>query len=169
MDQLLDWHFWVETTRGGFHFVAALLAIVLGPVILMRRKGDQPHRWLGRIWVAAMLIVNISALTMYDISGRPNLFHIFAVLSLATMIPGFWAIRAFKKTRNRARLIQHQYFMVWAYFGLCMAGFWQMVTTGFQISGAPQTPFVLYGLGAMTFIFASITNHWIKKAFSANS
>ena len=135
MSELLNWEFWVQTQTGGFHFVMALIALVLGPYILFRRKGDQRHRWLGRIWVALMLIVNLSALTMYGIDGTPNMFHGFAVLSLLTIIPGIWMIWRFKKSRNRAHMIAHQYFMTFAYFGLFMAGFWQAATSYMRISG----------------------------------
>lgn len=38
------------------HLLAALLALVLGPVILWGRQRRPMHRWLGYLWVSAMLL-----------------------------------------------------------------------------------------------------------------
>jgi uncharacterized membrane protein len=55
-----------------------LAALVLGPWILFARKGDRRHRLNGYTYVAIMAAVNVTALAMYDITGRPNRFHFFA-------------------------------------------------------------------------------------------
>lgn len=38
------------------HLATILPALALTPVMLLRPRGDQSHRLLGRIWVAAMLL-----------------------------------------------------------------------------------------------------------------
>ena len=37
------------------HLGTVLTATALTPVILLRRRGDGRHRWLGRVWIGAML------------------------------------------------------------------------------------------------------------------
>ena len=44
------------------HLVAAVSALLLGIVMLARRKGSASHKALGRVWVALMLTVAISSL-----------------------------------------------------------------------------------------------------------
>jgi len=73
-----------------------------------------------------MAIIIISALSMYDMNGRLNLFHFFAVVSLVTLARALWAIWSYKRSRNLKRLNAHQHSMIWAYFGLFMAGLWQI-------------------------------------------
>ncbi len=165
MSEMLEWSFWVQTTLGALHFIAALLALGLGPVVLSRKKGDARHVWLGRIWVASMLSVNLSALSMYDISGRPNLFHAFAILSLSALLPGFWAIRKYKKQRQRQFLVLHQHLMIWAYFGLFMAGFWQIVTSLMRISGATEFGMIYNILGVATIALAGVTHVMINRTY----
>src|SRR6187549_2005881 len=41
------------------HLATILPALALTPVMLLRPRGDRPHRLLGKIWVAAMLLTAI--------------------------------------------------------------------------------------------------------------
>ncbi|MGB0908249.1 MAG: DUF2306 domain-containing protein [Maricaulaceae bacterium] len=166
MQNDLTWSYWVDGLLGTGHFVCALGALVLGPIVLWRRKGDRLHRWLGRIWAVMMSVVIISALSMYEMTGRPNLFHAFAVVSLVTLICALWAIWSYKKTREPSRLITHQYCMVWAYFGLLMAGVWQLAFT-FVSAGVFEINIgMLYNvLGAMTFAASIATNIILRRVY----
>lgn len=44
------------------HLISIITATLLTPVMLMRAKGTRPHRQLGYIWFAAMLLAAISSL-----------------------------------------------------------------------------------------------------------
>jgi len=116
MQDWLTWSYWADGILDSLHFACALGALLLGPIIMMRRKGDRTHRWLGRIWALMMAVIIISALSMYEMNGRPNLFHFFALVSLVTLGSGLWAIWRYKKTRNPDYLLTHQHCMIWAYF-----------------------------------------------------
>lgn len=97
------------------HFTFALIALVLGPAIVLRpRKGDRPHRLAGYAFCTAMVLLNLSALTIYDLTGGPNLFHLLALVSLATLGSGFACAR-------RGDALGHLNYMGWAYAGMIMA------------------------------------------------
>ena len=166
MQDWLTWSYWVDGVLDSFHFICALGALLLGPIVLARRKGDTIHRWLGRLWALMMLIINISALSMYDMSGRPNLFHIFALVSLITLSCALWAIWRYKLTRNPNYLVTHQHCMVWAYFGLLMAGLWQVVFNLVRSDIFDVSIGMLYnGLGALTAIASFGTYFVLAKTY----
>ena len=163
-------------TVGQVHLALALLALFLGPVVFAGRKGSVPHRVLGYVFVAAMLIVNLSALMLYGLTGGPNFFHFAAIMSLATLLPAiYFAWRARLKRSPRA-FVAHGILMCWAYFGLVMAFVAEAVTR--------QLPFLLHGDGAWArfFIFLGVTmtvagwwtnrmvqRHVVRREFSSNT
>ena len=120
-DELTTLEAWVDSAPGMMHFAAALIALVLGPVLLLRRKRGALHRLLGFVFILCMLALNVSALTMFDL-GRFNLFHLFALISLATLLPGMVAISQALRWRSRLWFSVHAHCMVWSYYGLVMAG-----------------------------------------------
>lgn len=163
---------WSESPVGLGHFFAALVALVIGPVSFLRRKGDRLHRLLGYTYVSVMAVVNVSALTMYELTGGPNLFHFFAALSLATIVPGIWcAVRA-RQTGRRELLISHYYFMSWSYFGLLAAFLSQIGTQlGPRVEWLPDglSTFSLVGIatavmaGAAAFIINRKARPWVRR------
>ncbi|OON70180.1 DUF2306 domain-containing protein [Hymenobacter sp. CRA2] len=54
---------------GYLHLAAALLAMALGAVVLLNRKGGRFHRRAGYGYVACMLTLNASALLIYRLFG----------------------------------------------------------------------------------------------------
>jgi uncharacterized membrane protein len=56
------------------HLGTILLATLLTPVMLMRRKGTPRHRQLGYVWFAAMMLAAVSSLFFNQrLDGRANL------------------------------------------------------------------------------------------------
>jgi len=132
--------YWSTHPVGQLHVGMALLALVLGPVMFLRRKGTLSHRVIGYVFVVAMLVVNITALTRYGLTGGFNFFHVAAILSLATLLPAIaFAWRA-RLTNSRRAHITHGVLMSWTYFGLVMALVSETVTRKF--------PYLLHGEGA---------------------
>lgn len=109
---------------GTFHLFTAGLALGSGASVAIARKGTKRHRWTGRIYVAAMLGLNLSALAIYDLTGRFNLFHVFALVGLATLAAGW--IPAYRQRGTWKPL--HARFMMWSYAGLLMAAVSEMAT-----------------------------------------
>jgi uncharacterized membrane protein len=94
------------------HAVGALLALVLGAVMLVNRKGDLDHRRLGRIWMVDMYWVVLSSfgITRLD-PGHLSWIH---GLSAWTFISLTMAWRA----ARRGAVTQHRGWAIGTYGGL---------------------------------------------------
>ena len=70
------------------HAFAALAAFALGLVQFAAPKGTIPHRTVGWIWVASMLLVSISAFFIHEIRlwGQWSPIHLLAIFTLI-MLP----------------------------------------------------------------------------------
>jgi uncharacterized membrane protein len=120
---------------GSVHFALATAALILGAVSLSQTKGGLRHRVLGRLYSAALVLVNVSALSIYRDSSGMGPFHILAIISLVTLAAGL--IPAVLRRPDDSWLDLHAYFMCWSYVGLAAAGAAQM-TTKFAGSGLFQ-------------------------------
>ena len=96
------------------HLVFALLAVVLGTVVLLRRKGDFIHKAMGWSWVSLMISI---ALTSFFIQarGRFSFIHVLSVVVLVTVPLGVIHIRS-------KRVQAHRYTMASTFAGLVIAG-----------------------------------------------
>jgi len=74
------------------HVVAAVAAFVLGALVLFRRKGDAPHRRLGRIWVALMAGVALTSFFIWEIRAF-GLFSPIHLLSAGTLVSLWSGVR----------------------------------------------------------------------------
>lgn len=100
------------------HAVAALAALVLGALVLFRRKGTPLHKAMGRAWVALMLVAAGSAIFINEIRliGPFSPIHIFSVITFIGVAQGIIEIRRGNVRRHRATM-QGLYF-----FALILAG-----------------------------------------------
>ena len=101
------------------HAVAAVLAFVLGGMILFGTKGDRLHRLGGRIWVGLMLAVCLSSFFIHTIRmlGPWSPIHLLSVTTIAGLARGVWLAR-------QREIIGHRRIMQMTYVGaLLIAGF----------------------------------------------
>ena len=118
---------------GLIHFISAISAMVAGMVVILMKKGTRNHVYIGYSYVLSMLILNISALMIYDLFGGFGPFHYMALFSLATVIAGL--IPAFLRKPKHNWLEMHYEFMLWSVIGL-YAAFWsETFTRFFRFSG----------------------------------
>lgn len=99
------------------HLFAALLALVVGSVVLARRKGTVNHKALGWFWVVLMGTTALSSLFIRDY-GKANLFgytwiHLFTVTVALLMPIGIVQIR-------RGRVSAHRQVMRNLFIGACV-------------------------------------------------
>ena len=96
------------------HAGLASLALLLGPIILLRRKGDRRHRRAGALFAAALFGTDVSAFFIHELTGGLNFIHALAALNLATLGHALLAVR-------RGRIAAHLSSMVYCYTGLVAA------------------------------------------------
>lgn len=97
------------------HLATVLPALVLGLVILTRRKGGAMHRRLGSIWMGMMVTTAIASFWIRGESGAFSGIHLFSIGTLIAVPMAIW--------RARVRDIRaHQQIMTSLYIGLIVAG-----------------------------------------------
>lgn len=74
------------------HLGAAISALLLGTIMLVRRKGTLSHKFWGRIWAGLMLTVAISSLWIPSFLHF-TWIHLFIVLTLVSLPLGIYRIR----------------------------------------------------------------------------
>jgi uncharacterized membrane protein len=107
------------TTLSIFHTFSGVACLVLGAFVFFNVKGTRRHRIVGGAYVFTMLVLNLTALCIYHLTGRFNLFHVFAILSLAMVSVG-WA-QVLYRHRLRRWFYRHYTYMSWSYAGLLAA------------------------------------------------
>ncbi len=100
---------------GLVHLLVSLLALVLGTLVLVQKKGTKSHKKIGYWYVGAMPGVNITAFFMYRLFGGFGMFHWMAVLCLLTLAAGMIPM-ILKKPKSYVS--RHFGFMYWSVFGL---------------------------------------------------
>ena len=98
------------------HLAAALLALLLGVVVLSLTKGTKLHKALGRTWVALMLVVAISSFWIVEIGKDSfSVIHLLSAWTLISLALAIWFIRC-------GNVRAHKGFMVGTFLGLAGAG-----------------------------------------------
>jgi uncharacterized membrane protein len=90
------------------HLVPAVLAIVLGPLALYRRRRDVWHKTAGYVWVASMAVVAGGSFWL-EAAVLPIAFgfgpiHILSVVVLVGLWRGVSAARAGRVARHQAQM-----------------------------------------------------------------
>ncbi|NNF52556.1 MAG: DUF2306 domain-containing protein [Gammaproteobacteria bacterium] len=107
------------------HTLAAASALLLGPSVFVRKKGTALHKKLGYGYVFSMLVLNATALMIYDLFQGWGIFHYLSALSLLTLLSGF--VPAYLK--RPANWIEWHYMgMTWSYVGLTAAAVAETLT-----------------------------------------
>jgi uncharacterized membrane protein len=78
------------------HLMFALLALVLGPVALWRKRRDRVHKMVGYVWVSAMIGAAVSALFLRS-AFSPVFFGPIHLLSFFVFWSLWDAIRAIRR------------------------------------------------------------------------
>jgi uncharacterized membrane protein len=100
------------------HAFAAMAAFALGIVQLSAPKGTLPHRTLGYIWVALMVVVAGTSFWIHDIRmwGPWSAIHLLSIFTLVTLPLAVLHAR-------RHRVIAHRNAMISMFAGaLLIAG-----------------------------------------------
>ncbi|HEY1124608.1 MAG TPA: hypothetical protein VGE65_03170 [Sphingobium sp.] len=66
------------------HLLTILVALVLTPVMLLRRRGDQRHRLLGWVWAASLF--GTAFISLFVKTLNPGHFSYIHLLSILTIV-----------------------------------------------------------------------------------
>lgn len=141
------------------HALIGIAALLMGLVVVMRPKGDASHRVCGAAYVVAMVLLNASALAMYDLTGRLNAFHVFALISLATLAAGW--VPALRRRPARRWYERHAMFMAWSYVGLVAAFVSEIVTRIPVFSSGAAFGAAVAGTAVAILGAGAIVIHWL--------
>lgn len=154
----LLFHNWI----GAVHLFASVVALATGTQVLWMDKGTQLHRQIGYVYCASMLVVIITAFSIYRLFGGFGLFHILAIVSFVTLLSGMLPVLLKKPAKSYMSL--HFSFMYWSVIGLYAAFVSEMLTR------IPESPF--FGVvGLATFgvmivaqlLFAKFKKNWQQQ------
>jgi uncharacterized membrane protein len=100
-----------------FHLVTAIAALVIGTVVMLRRKGTASHRAWGWAWVVLMGSTAVASAFIRDFH-LPNIagftpIHAFTVLVAINLPRGIWFIR-------QGNVAAHRQAMRGIYIGGCL-------------------------------------------------
>lgn len=73
------------TPIGTVHFIASLVALLAGAVVLLMDKGTRCHRTWGHAYVWGMLVVVATSFGLWNTTGRSTPFHFFAIVAGVTL------------------------------------------------------------------------------------
>jgi uncharacterized membrane protein len=105
------------------HAFAAMAAFALGLVQFASPKGTLPHRTVGWIWVALMLVVAISSLWIHQIRllGPFSPIHFLSIFTLVMMPIAVWKA-------HTHQVAPHRRIMTYLFLGaLVVAGLFTLV------------------------------------------
>ncbi|WP_404400265.1 DUF2306 domain-containing protein [Pelagibacterium halotolerans] len=121
------------------HAGAALLATILGTVVMLMKKGTSVHKAMGRVWLGLMAVVALSSFGITEIRmfGPYSLLHGLSIFTLFSLAGGFWAART-------GNLIAHRSTMISLYvFALLLTG-------GFTLLPGRRMHAVIFADGGVT-------------------
>ena len=104
---------------GVVHAGVGILALFLGVFVVVLGKGTNLHRRIGLCYVIAMVLLNATAMWIYDLTGRFGPFHVAALVSLVTLLAGYLPVLFRRHFTEWVAL--HGIFMSWSYVGLVAA------------------------------------------------
>lgn len=104
------------------HLVAVLPALLLAVFILLRKKGTESHKLLGRVWTALMFFTALSSFFILS-NGQFSWIHILSVVTIVSVGLGVWAIK-------HGRVRMHYGCMGGAFIGAIIAGVFAAIIPG---------------------------------------
>lgn len=99
------------------HGALGSVALILGALNLLLKKGTIWHKWIGRIYVVAIYSLCFTSFFIFELFGRYGIFHIFSMISIGAVTAGVIPLLQKKKGWYK----RHFENMLWSYFGLVLA------------------------------------------------
>ena len=103
------------------HLILALIALIIGSINLISKKGTTRHKLIGWFWIIFMTYVSISSFWIKELNdGDYSWIHLLSIITLLSLIFSIIAIKfGFVKI--------HSFFMLGTYIGLFIAGIFTLM------------------------------------------
>jgi len=84
------------------HAGAAVVALLAGPVVLLRPRRDRVHRGAGWVWIVAMAVTSVTAMGIFEIRlvGPFSPIHLLPLLVAAMIWRAVVAIRVGRRVAH---------------------------------------------------------------------
>ena len=105
------------------HAIAAMIAIVIGAIQLLMKKGTHIHRLLGWVWIGLLIIVCVTSFFIYEIKlwGNYSPIHLLSVFTLFSLGGSVYYAQ-------NGMIKQHRISMISIYFlALILTGFFTLL------------------------------------------
>ncbi|SDM68826.1 Uncharacterized membrane protein [Franzmannia pantelleriensis] len=116
------------------HLVSSLLALGLGALVLLLRKGTLLHRSLGVVWVAAMAVSALSSFWLgggvLPLVGHLGPIHLLSVWVLVALTVAVVSILRGQVRRHREWMLGAYVGLIGAFIGTLMPGRWMATQLG---------------------------------------
>lgn len=106
----------ITSITGLIHFIASVISLLLGTLVLVLKKGTKQHKIIGKFYALTMLVVLTTAFMTYRLFGTWGIFHWSAVVSCLTLL--FGLIPVFIRRPITTYLTFHYCFMYWSVMGV---------------------------------------------------
>ncbi|PLS20954.1 DUF2306 domain-containing protein [Neptunicoccus cionae] len=135
------------------HVATAVLAALLGPLALLRRRRDRLHKVSGYIWVLAMAAAALSSFFIRELQvvGRFSPIHILSVVTLIGLAGAIWQIRK-RNIAAHKRIMWRLYAMAIGIAGLFSFLPNRVMNNLFQ----PTEPWVVFSLATAVFLIVGM-------------
>ena len=103
------------------HIFLALIALVIGAMNLLSKKGTNKHKLIGWFWIIFMGYVSISSFWIKELNeGQYSWIHLLSIITILSLIISIIDIKL--------RYIKiHSIFMINTYAGLFIAGIFTLL------------------------------------------
>lgn len=145
------------------HLGAAIISLATGAIVLWAPKGTSFHKRAGYVFAISLLLTNLTAAFLYNLTGRFNFLHVFIVISLLSLGYGLWPVI---RKNSGAWYPRHIRGMTGASLGVWAAGCAEVLVRVLPGIVAPRhIIWFAMGVGGLFFFLIGFANyHFLKQA-----
>jgi uncharacterized membrane protein len=116
---IIDMPDMIQSTEGLVHFIAGVLALITGTLVLSLKKGTKLHIRIGYIYVISMIVLLLSSFMIYRLFNGWGIFHYASIISFISLLVGIFPAIFLRHQSYWLRL--HFTGMFWSVIGLWAA------------------------------------------------
>ena len=142
------------------HVGACAVALAVGAILAVMRKGSQLHRGLGRVYVGATITYAISSFLMVPSTGGLTVFHAISIQN-AMLVAGGVALSRHLRESVPAWRVWHLRFMLYSYVALVVTGL--RFTLPYVLPGSSMWPafvFTMVPICSWGWVEWRVVPHW---------